>query len=498
MGKPSLKKVLEASRVLLLAILGSVLALTYFSATQLSSSAFTFVVQLLPLKPGETVLFFPPVGQIVAATHYWPFELKITLLNVDPGLVQETMARYSGLTDLESVARVAAFRSELGRLLVIFILRCTAATFAGGAGAVFLLARRLDRRVLLGGAAAALLFLLLFAVTVAAPYDLDAFDNPRFTGALGAAPWVVNLVTDTIDSIRTVGERLELITANIHDLFGQLEQVHPSVAPSEIRVLHVSDIHNNFAAFDFIEKIVRTFDISLIIDTGDITDYGTTMEAELFSRISELPVPYLFVPGNHDSPAVLAAMREAGAHVLDSTVVEAAGLRVAGIADPSSRSNLMSVAQPQELVEAAMAFRGYLKTAGERPDIMAVHNPAMGVPFAGTVPIILSGHNHKPSVAFTPEAALINAGTTGASGLRGFQSPGSHPYSVVILYFNRDGEEKPHLTIADLIWIHQFQKNFTLQRYYRPVEPEQAEIVVETDGEQPEKPLNVMDPPSEP
>lgn len=482
MGEARRKNIFEVSRILLLALLGAILALSFFSAVRFSFNAFTFVVQLLPFQSGETVFFFPPVGQVMATTHHWLFQIRITLVNIDPGQMKEILAELAVQPGAESAR---TFQAGLSRLASRFALRCGAVAFAGGAGAVFLLVRRLDRRVLFGGLAAALLFLSLFAVTVVGPYDLDAFDHPRFTGALEAAPWVVNLVTETIDSLQTLGERLELITANIFELFGQLEKVHPVAAPSEIRVLHVSDIHNNPAAFDFIDKIVRTFAIDLVIDTGDMTDYGTVLEAELLSRIPGLEVPYLFVPGNHDSPVVVEAMEEAGAVVLDRTVVQAAGLKVAGIADPSSRSAEMTIAPSEELEEMGMIFRDTLEAEGERPDLVAVHNPAMGVPFIRSVPLILSGHSHRPEVNFTPETVLINAGTTGASGLRGLQSPGSHPFSVLILYFNRDGEAKPHLTMADLIWIHQFQKDFVLQRYYRPEEPVELE--------KPEEPADVFD-----
>ncbi len=469
MGKPRPEVVLETVKILLLSLLGAFLTLSYFSAVQFSSSAFTFVVQLLPFRSGETVFFFPPVGQVMATTHHWLFQIRMTLVNIDPGQMKDVLAELAVLPNTESVG---AFQTELSRLAGRFALRCVTVAFTGGTGAVLLLTRKLDRRALCGGLAAALVFIFLFAVTVVSPYDLNAFDTPRFTGALEAAPWVVNLVTETIDSLRTLGERLEMITADIYDLFGQLEQVRPPATPSEIRVLHVSDIHNNPAAFDLIDKIVRTFEVDLVIDTGDITDYGTIVEAELLSRITGLDVPYLFVPGNHDSPVVIEAMEEAGAVVLDRAVVPVTGLKVAGIADPSSYSPEMTIAPTEELEKIGLAFRDDLETRGEQPDLLAVHNPAMGTPFARSVPLVLSGHSHRPAVTFTNGTVLVNAGTTGAAGLRGLQSPDNHPFSVVILYFNRDEEKKPYLTMADLIWIHQYQKDFVLQRYYPPGESE--------------------------
>ena len=46
----------------------------------------------------------------------------------------------------------------------------------------------------------------------------------------------------------------------------------------------------------------------LIIDTGDLTDWGTPLEAEIITRIEELAIPYLFAAGNHEAPDVLARL----------------------------------------------------------------------------------------------------------------------------------------------------------------------------------------------
>jgi hypothetical protein len=54
-----------------------------FSSARFAISAFEFTVELIPFQRGETVIFLPPVGELTAATHRWPFLIKLTLLNVD-------------------------------------------------------------------------------------------------------------------------------------------------------------------------------------------------------------------------------------------------------------------------------------------------------------------------------------------------------------------------------------------------------------------------------
>ena len=455
-------KIKEWGSLTCLAVLGMVVALALFSNVRFAVSAFEVAVQLVPFRSGDTVIFIPPVGELSAATHWLPLQLKITLLNVDLELLVE------GLESMAGVQNLAFLEDQLREKLTFFVLRTTGIVFLCGAGSVYFLARqRRLRRCLFGGLLAAALFMALFFGTLVLPYNIDAFNSPRYTGIIGAAPWVVNLSEQTMATITALGEQLEVMTANLHDLSEQLEQVQPAASQNGLRVLHVSDIHNNPAAFDFIEKVAGSFRIDLIIDTGDLTDYGTELESELVNRVVSLPVPYLFVPGNHDSPQAIEAMRREGIIVLENSMVEVEGLRVAGIADPSSAGPEMTIAPDYVLRRVAVEAKAALPGGEERPDVVAVHHPAMGLPFQGEVPVILSGHNHRASVNFEGDSTLINAGSTGAAGVRGLQAPRDNPYSMVVLYFNPSGEDRLSLAMADLLSVQQYQDSFTLKRYYK-------------------------------
>ncbi len=437
------------------------MALSFFSASRFSISAFEFSVELIPFQRGDTIIFIPPVGELRAATHWLPLAVKLTLLNVD---LENLVA---GLETLSASPGISFLEEQLRSRLHYYLLRNSAITFVCGGGAVYLASRmRHLKRALLGGLLTAVVFVALFGITVIRPYNLEAFETPQYRGAISAAPWVVNLSEQTLSTIKTLGQQLELMTANLHDLSVQLDQVRLNEPYSGPRVLHVSDIHNNPAAFDFIEKVVSSFAIDLIIDTGDLTDYGTDLEAELVSRMSSLPVPYIFVPGNHDSPRVIEAMRRNGAVVLENEAIELNGLLIGGVADPSAESSLMAVAPDQDLSEAGAAAYAHFIAAGTMPDVIAVHNPLLGAPFTGLSAAILSGHTHRAEVRFEEGSALINAGSTGAAGVRGLQSPQDNPYSMVVLYFDRDDAGRPFPVMADLLSVQQYHDSFTLKRYY--------------------------------
>ncbi|CAN5277883.1 hypothetical protein BH20ACT5_BH20ACT5_08910 [soil metagenome] len=100
-------------------------------------------------------------------------------------------------------------------------------------------------------------------------------------------------------------------------------------------MLHVSDIHLSPTAFGLIDSVAFQFDVEAIIDTGDITDFGSVPESNFIDSIGDLGVPYLFIRGNHDS--VLTQQAVAGqpnAVVLDNSATRVAGLDIVGIGDP--------------------------------------------------------------------------------------------------------------------------------------------------------------------
>ena len=104
-------------------------------------------------------------------------------------------------------------------------------------------------------------------------YNTGAFANPRFEGALAAAPWIVSIAERALETAAIMSEQFELMALNLEDVSNRLQLIRPVSDSSEIRVLHVSDIHNNPAAFNLIEKVTASFQIDLVIDTGDPVSY---------------------------------------------------------------------------------------------------------------------------------------------------------------------------------------------------------------------------------
>ncbi len=452
------------SRLTVFSLAGALLVIYLFSAISFSVNSLEFKLELVPFSRGETVIVLPPLGEVKALTHRPPFMIKLTLVNLKPDFLADTL---SNLKDADHTQQI---KKQLSEKLLWWVLRWAALAGLGGAGGWFLGNRRTSIRSLAAaGILASVTVLLLFGFTVLLPYNLNAFKSPRYQGAIGAAPWVVDLVADSLNSLKTAGEQLAVLSTNMRNLCNQLEQTFPPTGDATLTVLAVSDLHNNPAALNFMDRVIQTFRIDAIIDTGDITDYGTDLESELIKKVTELSVPYLFVPGNHDNPRIIATMQQAGARVMEDQMLEIAGLQVLGLADPASRNQLMAVAPEEELKAVGNSAFEKFYDESSPPDLVAAHNLLMAQNFKGRVPVILSGHTHRPAVTFEQGTWFINPGSVGASGIRGLQSPGEQMYSLAILYFGEKGDRSNRgLTLAaiDLISVPQLQDSFTVQRFY--------------------------------
>ena len=166
-------------------------------------------------------------------------------------------------------------------------------------------------------------------------YRPEAVSEPRYTGLLTIAPRAVGDVEALVDRFDDYRVQLTEMVRNVVTIYRAAEGL-PSldVDDDATRILHISDVHNNPQAFDLVEELVAQFNIDAVVDTGDITDWGSEPESRLLDAVGQVEVPYVFVRGNHDSRGTQRAVEAEGAIVLDGEVADVAGLRMWGIGDP--------------------------------------------------------------------------------------------------------------------------------------------------------------------
>jgi predicted phosphodiesterase len=213
-------------------------------------------------------------------------------------------------------------------------------------------------------------------------------------------------------------------------------------------VLHVSDLHLNPAAWGVIRTVVDNFHIDVVVDTGDITDWGSEPEKAFVASIALLKVPYVYIRGNHDSPVTEAAVAaQPNAIVLDDRVVNVAGLTIAGIGDPrftpDKDQEPAGEGQSKATLERVIGIGDRLAdTIGKQPgdvvDLALVHDPTSAGPLAGYAPVVLAGHLHHREVRKLgdDETMLMVQGSTGGAGLRGLEGDKPTPLTMSVLYFD--------------------------------------------------------------
>lgn len=414
---------------------------------------------------GETRIILPPMGEVDAATHRWPVAISVQLDRLDPELLHMDFSRYG-----KPANYLTNFLPEIRRIILLFAFRLLLiGAFAAGLTGLALWGWRDWKRwgisLLLG-----LVFTGSMIFGVSSDYNRKAFATPRYEGMLETAPWLLGLLDEGMSEIDTLGRRLEAVAGNLNRMFNQVDQLAPLArADGELKVVHVSDIHNNPAAYEFMARVVKGFGADLIVDTGDITDFGTPLEAHMTEKLAGLHVPYVFIPGNHDSPKVVAHIRTIpGVTVLDGRAETFKGLTILGLGDPASHYGKL-MPTPAELRQSATELLALWQKMPVPPDIVAVHNVKTAQELLGKVPVLLHGHDHQAKIYSVGKGWVIDAGSTGAAGIRGLENESKEgdPYSLAILRYDRAPASSGHayeLTAVDLIKVYSLNGRFVLER----------------------------------
>lgn len=441
----------------LLSAAGALLLISLFGHLSFHIEALQFRVGVQLSETGYTRVEIPPLGTVKAHTHATPVLISLRLENIDLATLQRFLEQPPARDELINQGTVA-----LRRAAVFFILKILGLALLGSALTVLLAREKNPRQYITGLLAGFLLTGTLLAGTYAT-YNQEAFRNPQYSGVLRAAPWMVSMAQETLGKIETLGDQLEQVATGLNQLYTQVGQLQPlDGEENELKVLHVSDLHNNPAGMDFILRVAELFNVDMIIDTGDISDFGSPLETLLLDRVGQLDVPYLFVAGNHDSPAIVDKMSTLPNVTVVNGLLEINGLLFYGVPDPSAALNSVLPPDLSAIPRLVVQVKNKLVQLPRQPDVLLVHNDKVAHALAGTVPLILCGHSHQLKVENRPPSVLINAGTSGAAGLRGLQAV-RIPYTVVLLHFRQENGGG-QLVAADALSVTSPGQGFALER----------------------------------
>jgi predicted MPP superfamily phosphohydrolase len=266
----------------------------------------------------------------------------------------------------------------------------------------------------------------------------------RLTGTLGA----VQLFPDQLQKFYSRQSKVYDVLGAVVGIQAQLQsRIDEQNTPdTSFNIMFISDVHLA-GVYPLVEQYVNSFDVKLIVNTGDESEFGSTVELTPgylngLARITK-KVPMIWLAGNHDSPDTEAAMRHIeGVTVLGSKTKEADGsydvtgsklsaygLTIAGAPDPRvygasgpSGSDKDQVTDPLE----RDAMDAVADTAGPdtKFDIFATHEPPAAKELTKKLPKRIrqtnSGHTHEQNkIGDIQSGENINLveGSTGAGGL---------------------------------------------------------------------------------
>ena len=497
--------------VLLVVLAGSALGAAMTPPVGTQVGPLSIEVRVVPSVDPGVHLLVPPAGRVSFDTHLAPVAVEAQISEVDLEKARALIGSPGGLRQLQAEAPDALRAATLRAALI------AAGCALAGSVVLSLLVYRVRWRRTAQVAGTITVVLVATAATTALTFDSDRFAQPRFEGLLSQAPYLANQTSSLVRRLESYRSGLADIVESVTTLYaktGDLPVLTDSLAGDVITVLHVSDIHDNPLGFDLADRLVRQFGVDVVVDTGDITTWGTDVEsATTISRIRGLKVPYVFVRGNHDSLSTQRAVEaNPNAVVLDGRVVEVGGLVFAGLGDPrftpdssvtvptvpnaptgtsagpgsptptattpsattsspgsptsvqpSTAAQAVVPGEDPELIEGrrlADIVRDWNAAHPEKPvAVTAFHEPAGTPPLDGLVPLALSGHLHSRSVKVYPSGTrLMVEGTTGGAGFDSLKPSEGKPVPLTasVLYFARSGARAGQLLAYDEVTVGGF------------------------------------------
>lgn len=414
--------------------------------------------------PGRTLLRVPPLGTIIADTHGAPLELEVAIAELDVERLADLATTSDGRERLRSEVE-----SDLRRMTVLRSIQLVVGAAVLGAIAALAVYHRQTGPILLSTGAAMASVVVALMLTGQA-YRVEAFEEPRFTGTLTRARQVIETINQQIGVLDEARSRFQVATQRVSDLLTLLADPQRDVRSDATAILHVSDIHGNPLGVDITAQLVEEFDVAGVIDTGDmassfldtgeLSTLSESVEASMVRGISEIDVPYVFVPGNHDSFGLRRRLSDIdNVVVLGAETTTVGGLTVLGWADPTFTTRPVPEEEKSE-IRLGEADEVAAAVASETPDILAVHDEVLASESVGLVPLVLSGHTHERAVEDAEGTTILTIGSTGATGLKSLTVETERDYEAEVLYF--DGTD---LIAVDFVALRGVGGEFTLERH---------------------------------
>jgi predicted MPP superfamily phosphohydrolase len=419
------------------ALAGAVLGILLLGRVSAPIGPFDAQLSFRPSLTGGAQVGIPPLGALAVDAYDGPLRLEIQLRRIDQVRAQE-LASHPNAVD-QVVDQVSG---DLQSAVVRLVWVTAGAALLGATVTSLLLLRRWREPFIAAGTTVVVLAATggLGALT----WRPEALSSPTYTGLLVNANSLIGSATDIVARFDAYRASLEDIVGNVSALYSTISALPEPVAsdPDVVALLHVSDLHLNPSGFDLVRQVVDQFDVDGVLDTGDITDWGSKPETTLITSVGDLGVPYVFIRGNHDSAITAAVLAlEQNVTVLNYSAATVDGITVIGAPDPRftpDKSTGDDDFPADQLADTGAQLAQDAEGLDPPPTIAMVHDPRQATALDGVVPLVLAGHTHDREVTeLDGGTRLMVEGSTGGAGLRGLQGDYPEPLTCTVLYVDR-------------------------------------------------------------
>jgi hypothetical protein len=301
----------------------------------------------------------------------------------------------------------------------------------------------LRHRLRQGGAAVAVLAVV--ALVGALTYEPDWARRSKVNGTLATLQLFPDQLNQYYDQRAKALDVLNAIAA-IQSSLQQRIAARPDQPPTAFNVMYVSDMHLG-STYPLVAQYARSFDVKLIVNTGDEAEFGTRAEMtptylDQLRDVTKI-APMIWLAGNHDSPSTVAVMRSipnltvlgtktagpGGGYLVGAQQLDAFGLRIAAVPDPrvyggTGEFGAEDDASVNPLEQNAVNNAVKAVTKDSQFDIFATHEPVavdqLRKKLPGQIRQTVAGHLHRQnSDSSVQKGDSINLveGSTGAGGL---------------------------------------------------------------------------------
>ncbi len=389
-----------------------------------------------------------PAGMVSLKTHKTPVNLRMDLV-LSKNLIHDQSLSETwdeGVSKFKPDAISAFYDFLLWRFVWIVLIGLAIGVEVSNGG------RRWFLRLIRNMVISALVIAILAAIFVGSTYKtLDLRPEAKYTGMVADLPKVINLIKK-MGSDYKIGKNVfqNFIDGMTYVSYQVDQPQYTGISDSRTRILVVSDVHDNYVGMKLANNLLsgkapEKFDAAIL--TGDITNFGTDLEASTFINQIKPKMPVYMVGGNHENSEAMKTFQKMGYIVLAGVPVNVGNLSILGYSDPLAMSYLID-SDSQKIKALSGDMASWWQNYKIQPQVVVVHDirQAEGIiEKAKKEKISLTvvfGHDHLTSIKKDGTVNLVGCGTAGASGFDEIGRNPDSPYTFQVLDFSQGTNPK--------------------------------------------------------